>query len=321
MDDALARWAASRAPDLIARAEAEAVAVLRAALVEAASRERRQAPAPASPSHPEPAMTGELSWAYCVVAAEAAPRVATEGVAASAVERVEAAGLAALVSRVPAAQFAAHPLRDNLNDIAWLERVARAHEAVLDEAFAATTIVPLRICTLYEGDDGVRAMLERERAVLVEAIERLDGREEWGVKLIVDPERVTATARATSPQAATFEEELGERTGGGAYILQRRLERHVRECVDALVADVAAQIHARLQDWAIAAVTRPPQSRDLSHHEGEMLLNGAYLVEAGREDELRSLVAELEDRHADLGARIELTGPWPPFNFVDGTGG
>jgi hypothetical protein len=29
-------------------------------------------------------------------------------------------------------------------------------------------------------------------------------------------------------------------------------------------------------------------------------------------------VAELEAHHRDLGARIELTGPWPPFNFVAG---
>jgi hypothetical protein len=47
-----------------------------------------------------------------------------------------------------------------------------------------------------------------------------------------------------------------------------------------------------------------------------MLLNAAYLVDADRVGELRALVAELEDRHAAVGARIELTGPWPPYNFV-----
>jgi hypothetical protein len=47
-----------------------------------------------------------------------------------------------------------------------------------------------------------------------------------------------------------------------------------------------------------------------------MLLNGAYLVEVERTEGLRRLLSELEDRHHDLGARLELTGPWPPYNFV-----
>jgi hypothetical protein len=39
-------------------------------------------------------------------------------------------------------------------------------------------------------------------------------------------------------------------------------------------------------------------------------------VEADRTAELERLLRELEERHGDLGARLELTGPWPPYNFV-----
>ena len=48
-----------------------------------------------------------------------------------------------------------------------------------------------------------------------------------------------------------------------------------------------------------------------------MLLNGAYLVEGHSVDELRALVGELEAT-CSVGARVELTGPWPPYNFVAG---
>jgi hypothetical protein len=47
-----------------------------------------------------------------------------------------------------------------------------------------------------------------------------------------------------------------------------------------------------------------------------MALNAAYLVEAKRVDGLRELVGILEADHSRVGARIELTGPWPPYNFV-----
>jgi hypothetical protein len=181
---------------------------------------------------------------------------------------------------------------------------------------ATTTIVPLRLCTIYESEDRVRGMLEEERETLIEALELLDGRQEWGVKLLVDREKLVEAARSRNQEAGDLEDELESRAGGGAYMLRRRLERRVREVADALAEEVARDVHARLQDWASDAVTRPPQNRDLSGHEGEMLLNAAYLVQIDRVDGMRDLVAELEDLHRPLGARLELTGPWPPYNFV-----
>jgi hypothetical protein len=79
-------------------------------------------------------------------------------------------------------------------------------------------------------------------------------------------------------------------------------------------------VHAQLQDWATDAVVLPAQNPELSGHEGRMLLNGAYLVEAERVEGLHALVAELEERHRGLGVRLQLTGPWPPYNFIPGGG-
>src|SRR3954452_1719247 len=128
MADPLARWAAGRAPELAARAEAEGVAMVRAPLVRAALAERQRpqkhaAPTKAPAESPEP---GELLWAYCVLRAADPTPPELQGVdSAHAPERVEAAGLAVLVSRVPRAQFGEKPLRENLNDLRWLEQVAR----------------------------------------------------------------------------------------------------------------------------------------------------------------------------------------------------
>jgi Gas vesicle synthesis protein GvpL/GvpF len=264
-------------------------------------------------------VTDELYWAYCVSRADEPGPASLTGVdGTSEVERVEESGLAALVSRVPRSDFGAEPLRENLNDLAWLERVARAHEAVLDQALAAATIVPLRMCTIYESPDSVRQMLAREREALGTALELLAGREEWSVKVLVDPERVARAVEASSGDAGALEQELEGRGGGAAYMLRRRQEREVRERAGALVADMAQSVHAQVEELSLAAVTRPPQNRSLSRHEGRMVLNAAYLLDASRVDELRERVAELNATHSDLGARVELVGPWPPYNFVPG---
>lgn len=334
----LEQWAARRAPELLARAEAEAVGVLRDALVaaslrasappvsppppeprttpaarSAASRESTAAPSPPEPpAAPSPPDARELLWAYCVLRDADPLPDGLDGVSAQPVERISTGGLVALVSRVPAAEFAAEPLTHNLNDLTWLERVARGHEAVLDAALARSTIVPLRMCTIFEGEDGVREMLDRRRASLTETLDALDGRLEWAVKVLVDRERLMEAARPHSDDA----EQPAPAGAGGAYLQRRRSERGTREAASRLAAETAQQVHARLQDWAIDARTRPPQNRELSGHHGEMVLNAAYLVERARTDELRQIIAELEEHHRGLGARIELTGPWPPYNFI-----
>jgi hypothetical protein len=338
--DELGRWADERAPAILARAEAEAVAALRDALVTAAIAAHREPPAtgreaeaPAVGRHSEPETPlpapapqtgrerpepGELLWAYCVLReADPHPPQMTGVDEHNPVVREQASGLVALVSRVPRAQFAAEPLRRNLNDLPWLERVARRHEAVLEAALAVSTIVPLRMCTLYENAESIRTMLEREKDSLDEALAALDGRLEWAVKVLIDPAKLMAVAR-TRGDPHGLEEEQEARGEGGAYMLRRRLERALRESADALAAEVSQRVHARLQDWAIDATTRPPQNRELSGHSGEMVLNAAYLVERERSDELRNLVSELEGHHRELGVQIELTGPWPPYNFVPG---
>ena len=321
MTDELARWAGERAPALLARAEAEAVAVLRDALVAAALPRARAAPPAASPVEDPAPELGDALWTYGVVRAGAAPPTEVEGVeGAGAVELVVAGELAALVSRVPLADFGEEPLRRNLNHMPWLERVARAHEAVLERALQTATIVPLRLCTIYASEARVRGMLDAERESFAEILGLLEGRQEWGVKLLLDPARVADEARARSPEVETLEAQLAQRSEGGAYMLRRRLERHVSEVSESLAAEVARHVHARVQDWAVDAVTLSPQNRELSGHEGEMVLNGAYLVDADRVDGLRGLVGELETHHRELGARIELTGPCPPYNFVPSRG-
>jgi Gas vesicle synthesis protein GvpL/GvpF len=322
VSDELERWARGRLPDVIARAEEKAAAELAHALVRAATEPAPATPAPEPrpprPPEPEPE-PGNGLWAYCIARADVG--LPTEAAPVHPGVRLECVvhdGLAALVSPVPMSEFGRDALTRNLNELDWLEEVARRHEAVLEEALDAATIVPLRLCTIFRDTDGVRRMLDEERSQLEAALERLDGREEWGVKLLVDPGALLVAARARSHDAADLERRLEGSTEGEAYMLRRRLERQLREDADRIGAELAEDVHARIQDWADAAVLNSPQNRELSRHEGEMLLNGAYLVAAAKVERLRELVQQLAERHHELDVRIDLTGPWPPYNFVSG---
>jgi len=210
---------------------------------------------------------------------------------------IESGGVAAIASRVSLDEFDETMLPERLADAAWLERTIRAHEQVLEAALARTAVVPCRFCTVYRDEDHLRSFLTGHSRVLTEALERLAGRVELGVK---------AFAAAEPPSAA------GQAESGRAYLEARRAEQRRREELAASRSRTAAELHGRLSSAAEDGVVLDLQSPSASGRDEEMLFNGAYLV-ADRERFERALEVIARER-ADL--QLELTGPWPAYNFV-----
>jgi hypothetical protein len=314
---ALAELAAEGIDELIATARAEARATVAARLRAELEREliAQAATALAPRREPEPQPdAGDGLWLYCVVGAdhpgvpEGLPGV-SEGRRPRA---VRARGVTALVSDVPLAEFGEDALKRNLNDLAWLESTARAHEAVLDAALSRGAVVPMRVCTIYRGEDQLAAMLAERRPELARALESLAGRAEWGVKVIAAPDRLEQLARSRDSAAPSASG--GE--GGGAYLARKQADRRIREQVDSILDDAVRECHVRLEEWAAGSELLPPQRRELAGYEGEMVLNGVYLVDDERADTFASVVGELREQYADMRMSFDLTGPWPAYHFV-----
>jgi hypothetical protein len=225
------------------------------------------------------------------------------------VRRSRRADLPALARAVPLSDFAAEPLKRHLNDLSWLERVARAHQHVLDAALKETTIVPLRLCTVFEDDARVEAMLARERDVLAAALRRLAGRQEWAVKLLAPH-----GGRDRAPRGS--EEASDVPQSGRAYVDRLRRDRAARSDAQRIARAAAQEIHRGLAAHAVAAKVLRKPARELSEDAGELVFNGAYLVADDQLPEFRTAVTELGNRHSARGMRLEMTGPWPPYSFV-----
>jgi Gas vesicle synthesis protein GvpL/GvpF len=236
-------------------------------------------------------------YVYGVVSSTTQPE--GTGIGSRPVEVVREGDVAALVSAVPAEEFGEAPLRERLNDRAWLERTAREHEDALERALAATAVIPFRLCTVYESREHVAEFLSNHGAALAALLRRLDGRVELGVKAYFAPE---------AP-------EREEAQSGREYLLRRQRERDEAEEAARLKVECARASHERLAAAAEDARANPPQPPELSGRTEEMLLNGAYLVR--RDDgRLADAVAELESLYGPRGVTYEVTGPWPPYNFV-----
>jgi hypothetical protein len=216
-----------------------------------------------------------------------------------------------VASSVPLEEFGEGALKRNLNDLEWLEGMVRAHESVLDSALANGTIVPMRVCTIYRSEEHVRQALSQRRSLFEEALEWLDGRAEWGVKMLARRDRIDELARRRAGAVET-----GGRSEGGAYFARKQGDRAARDHAEQIVDEVVQESHARLEEWATASEVLPAQRREVSGHEGEMIFNGAYLVDDERIGTFEDVLRRLEEQYGEAGVTFQLTGPWPAYHFV-----
>ena len=225
-------------------------------------------------------------------------------------------GLSAIVSEVPLEEFGADALKGNLEDLEWLERTARAHDAILARALSADAVVPLRLCTIFNDVSGVRRMLERGREFLLDALDRLRCKAEWSVKLLADQKKIEAAAREHESGLAASPSSGGGEPTGRAFFARKKAERFMREQARTIVESAAQRAHDRLRGEAAAATLLRPQNPELSGRVGEMVLNGAYLVDRSRAEAFATVAQELAERDRRIGLELELGGPFAPYNFV-----
>lgn len=223
--------------------------------------------------------------------------------------------LAALASEVSLDEFNETVLPERLNDPAWLEAKIRAHEQVLEHALDKTAVVPFRFCTVYRSEAELRSFLAEKGQLLEDALASVRGKVERGVKAFADRDALSAGLGTRSDAVREQEQRVEAAQGGRKYMEERRLQQLLDDELARARSDYASSIHARLLEAAEDGVLNPPQSPELSGRDEQMLLNGAYLVPAAAGD-FDAAFEALAREYGALGVTLELTGPWPPYNFV-----
>lgn len=236
------------------------------------------------------------------------------GVAGTPVRTVADAGLVAYVSTVPLDRFGEEPLRRSLEDLDWVGETARAHHHVVEAVAGTAPTAPVRLVTVYGGDEQVRELLRERREDFVALLSQVAGRSEWGVKAYARREAAPPSGEeaAGSDGTSGTSGASGTDSPGTAYLKRRRASLRGREDAWRTAADQAEHVHAALAAVSVASRRHRAQDPSLSGREEAMVLNGAYLVDDDRGGEFAAVVDSLRGQGAD----IELTGPWAPYSFT-----
>jgi hypothetical protein len=223
-------------------------------------------------------------------------------------------GVRAVYTCVNASEFSQDGIDRRANDLEWLGAIGYRHQDVVADLMKKTSIVPLRAFTLFSSEEALRSYLSDNLQFLTRALERLDGKREWTLRVEFEPGRWSEALSTRVESLQKLRAEIDSSAPGKAFLLRRKLDeekkRSSREAEQQVVAEIEQAVLAGLRCETVAE-TR--ERRDGAFPQINVLLD------RDEESVLQELHSVLTERYAAEGVTLVLTGPWPPYSFAAGS--
>ena len=223
-----------------------------------------------------------------------------------------ASGLAAVYTPVREEEFTQDVIDRRASDLEWLGAIGYRHQDVISTLMKSTAVIPLRAFTLFSGEDALRSYLEKNAATLTKVLERLDGKQEWTLRVEFEPQKWNDALVNRIASLRELHESIAAASAGKAFLLKKKLDDEKKRASSAAEKDVVAEIEKTVLDkLRCETVAESRERRD-----------GAFpqinvLIERDEEAILQELHAELTGRYQAEGVTLALTGPWPPYTFAN----
>jgi hypothetical protein len=282
-------------------------------------------------------VTAPLTYVYCLVRSPRAPSLPPAAIGVPGARDVRlldaGTGVRAVVSTVPAADYDERALAQGLRRLDWVGRRAMAHEAVVEHFLTAPAVLPMQLFSLFTSDDRALAHIARDRRRIDRILARLERKLEWGLRLTFDERSARAMVEEAhdgrsdqppsrlrrSAEVSAKAERTGPTRSGAAYLARKR------DLLDVTRGQLAAARKEADHLFTVmareASESRRRRSTESAASGSRLLLDAAFLVPAKRTGAFRTALRRQARSLKASGIVVSLTGPWPPYNFIDAKAG
>ena len=255
------------------------------------------------------AEVGEGRYLYCIVNSGDELEFGEIGIEDSRVYTIPSEGIAAVVHACKAKPYES-------KDEGKVKRWIFAHQYVIDQATKRFgTVIPFTFDSIVKGDDKVvKDWLGKEHSKFKRELERLKDKSEYTVQISCDESMLAEEVKEKSDDVRKLREEIKRKSKGAAYLLERRLERMIKDLVVAEASGYSKKFLEQIKEHVDEIKVENPSKRVPDKWKDKlMVLSFSCLVHKDRVEELGDALADINKLE---GFAVRFTGPWAPFSFA-----
>ena len=194
-----------------------------------------------------------------------------------------------------------------------------AHERVVEEVMKEFTVLPVRFCTIASSAEEVRNLLDRRHREFENLLKGIDHKVELGVKgLWKNMPLIYREMTRENPEIKRWKRKMAsgvsnKKSSSRGMPLEAKVE------LGRLVEEALRRKKEEETEGITETLGRASLDYKLNKTIGdEMFLNGAFLVNQGREKEFDNIMDDLTEKYRER-IRFMYAGPLPPYNFINMT--
>ena len=173
------------------------------------------------------------------------------------------------------------------------QQAAKDHARVIADCFKLSTVLPFRFNTTFADDDGLRRSVRSNQRHFLANVERLRGKAEMHLKVLVDDTCPGNSAR--------------NMTVGQEYLTSLRESASRQRERQSKARALSVQMHRMFLPLAEEITCKRMDS-------GKMLLDIAHLIDNKTVERYQNKYSTATQQLKECS--MQLSGPWPPYHFV-----
>lgn len=223
--------------------------------------------------------------------------------------------LYAVARNVEENEFGEESLKKNMANLEWVKTNATLHERIIEQVMANADVIPFKFGTLFKTDDSLKAMLKEYEEEFQAILRKLENKEEWGVKIYCDTEKLKGSVINNESEILKIENEIKSSSPGKAFFLEKKKVELLVQSVNAKINEYSQESFELLKELSFEARINNLLPKEVTEREDDMILNSAFLVSKDEVGDFINMVDTLKMYYENKGFFIDCTGPWPPYNF------
>jgi hypothetical protein len=182
---------------------------------------------------------------------------------------------------------------------------------IIDSLSQDFSLLPMRFGSLMESSEAIIQMLERNYTAIQKNLNQVEDKFEYGLKVFCDSAKLKADLLEKTKLNTQTTEPSSREAKPSVYRewVNKKLEEHrLEELLVSHVDKVIATITEQLSD--LNAVTKFKKMLTET-----TIIDALFLLKKDQNEELMAVITSLQNQFS--GLNFVMTGPWPPYNFVE----